>query len=161
MAAHSDGWYQDKYGWDGDGVKSDYRRRHFGEVFTPRWIVEKMLDGIPDVENPNKTVFEPCCGEGAFITCVLRRKLNASKTDAERTRSCQTCYGIDIQYDNVLECRRRLLEIATSYGVDDMQSRFIFARNIIHGDMLFFPMIARLYDWETGTWTTLEKMAGG
>lgn len=44
-AAHSDGWYQDKYGWDGDGVKLDYRRRHFGEVFTPRWIVEKLAGG--------------------------------------------------------------------------------------------------------------------
>lgn len=35
---------------------------------------------------------------------------------------------------------------------------FIFARNIVHGDMLFFPMIARFYDWKEKTWTTLEEM---
>jgi hypothetical protein len=24
--------------------------------------------------------------------------------------------------------------------------------------MLFFPMIARFYDWKTGTWESLEQM---
>lgn len=158
MSEHSDEWYQTRYGWAGGKVKSESRKREFGEVLTPRWVVEKMLDMIPDVNNPDKTVFDPCCGEGAFITCALRRKLEASRTDLERTRSCQTCYGIDIQYDNVLICRERLAEIAESFGVELHSAQFIFARNIIHGDMIFFPMIARFYDWKAGTWTTLEEM---
>lgn len=158
MNEHSDEWYQQKYGWYGGGVKSESRKRKFGEVLTPRWVVEKMLDQIPDVSNPDKTVFEPCCGEGAFITCALRRKLEASKTHQDRIRSCQTCYGIDIQYDNVLICRKRLAEIAEFFGVEPHSARFVFARNIIHGDMIFFPMIARFYDWQAGTWTTLEEM---
>jgi hypothetical protein len=43
-------------------------------------------------------------------------------------------------------------------GVKWRDAAFIFARNIIHGDMLFFPMIARFYDWKAETWTTLEEM---
>lgn len=160
----TDAEYQAKYGWfEGDftGIKSDARVRAYAEVYTPRWVVEKMLDAIPDgtVADIEATVFEPACGEGAFLTCVLRRKLSVARNDAERVRSCQTCYGIDIQYDNVLACREKLTAIAVAAGVDVWTARFIFARNVIHGDMLFFPMIARIYDWKNRTWTTLEEMA--
>jgi hypothetical protein len=156
----SDVYYQTKYGWydHGSAVKSDERKRRFGEVFTPRWIVEKMLDEVPDVGNVEKTVFEPCCGEGAFITCVLRRKLARARTEAERVRACQTCYGLDIQLDNVEICRARMTAIAASHGVELDTAARIFCTNIIHGDMLFFPMIARFYDWKTGTWESLEQM---
>ncbi len=159
----SDVYYQSKYGrFDhGTGVKSDDRKRHFGEVLTPRWVVEMMLDLVPDVRIPDVTVFEPACGEGAFITCVLRRKLSCARTDDERVRACQTCYGIDIQSDNVEICRARLTAIARDNGVDADTAARIFVRNVVHGDMLFFPMLARFYDWENGTWTTLEDMAGG
>lgn len=159
----TDAEYQAKYGWfegDFNGVKSAERARKYAEVFTPRWMVEKMLDAIPDgtVADIEATVFEPACGEGAFLTCVLRRKMGVARNDAERVRACQTCYGIDIQYDNVLACREKLSQIAADNGVDIWTARFIFARNVIHGDMLFFPMIARIYDWKTGIWTTLEEM---
>lgn len=157
----TDADYQREYGWfDGEfsGVKSDERRRKFGEVFTPRWLAEKMIDEIPGATEIEKTVFEPCCGEGAFITCILRRKLARARDYAEKIRACQTCYGIDIQLDNVQTCRARLAAIATGAGVSADDAAFIFCRNIIHGDMLFFPMIARFYDWTNDTWTTLEQM---
>lgn len=157
---HDDKWYRRKYGaFDGGkGFNSKERVRKFGEVFTPRWLVEKMLDEVPGVGNVEKNVFEPCCGEGAFITCVLRRKLARARTDAERVRACQTCYGLDIQFDNVEICRARLTAIAVSHGVDLDTAARIFCTNIVHGDMLFFPMIARFYDWETGAWESLEQM---
>ena len=158
----TDAEYQAKYGWfEGDftGVKSAERARKYAEVYTPRWMAEKMCDEIPGASDVDATVFEPACGEGAFLTCILRRKMAVARDDAERIRACQTCYGIDIQYDNVLACREKLSRIAADHGVDIWTARFIFARNVIHGDMLFFPMIARIYDWKTGIWTTLEEMA--
>ena len=154
--------YQDKFCWfDGDfsGVKSKERTRKFGEVFTPRWIVEKMLDEIPGCSEIGKTVFEPACGEGAFLCCVLRRKLEAAKTDAESVNACKDCYGVDIQYDNVILCRRKLVAIASAYGVNPDDARFIFARNVIHGDMIWFPMLCRFFDWQRDEWTNLETMA--
>lgn len=154
--------YQEKYGWFEEethsGVKSLNRKMDYGEVLTPRWLVEMMLDDTPTSGDIPSKVFEPCCGEGAFITCVLRRKLNKATTYSEKIQSCQTCYGVDIQYDNVQRCRQKMVGIAVSFGVDPYEAAFIFARNIVHGDMLFFPMIIRFYDWETDTWTTLEQM---
>ena len=67
-------------------------------------------------------------------------------------------YGLGIQYDNVQICREKLVKIAMDSGVKWRDAAFIFARNVIHGDMLFFPMIARFYDWKAETWTTLEEM---
>lgn len=157
----TDAEYQAKYGWfddDTHGIKSKERVRKFAEVLTPRWLAEKMIDEIPGASEIESTAFEPCCGEGAFITCVLRRKLARAKTYAQKLRSCQACYGIDIQYDNVLICREKMIKIAMDNGVKWRDAAFIFARNIIHGDMLFFPTIARFYDWKTETWTTLEEM---
>ena len=158
----TDAEYQAKYGWfDEDahnGIKSKERVRKFAEVLTPRWLAEKMIDMIPGTSEIESTVFEPCCGEGAFITCVLRRKLALAKTYAQKLRACQTCYGIDIQYDNVVICRDKLVKIAMDSGVKWRDAAFVFTRNIIHGDMLFFPMIARFYDWKAETWTTLEEM---
>lgn len=161
-------YYKEKYGWfpgDFTGIKSKERVKKYAEVLTPRWLAEMMIDALCLQNNMScegfdieKTVFEPCCGEGAFITCVLRRKLSIATTYAEKVRSCQTCYGLDIQYDNVLICRQKLTEIASSQGVDKYEAEFIFSRNIIHGDMLFFPMIARFYDWKENSWTTLEEM---
>lgn len=141
-----------------NGVKSAERKHKYGEVLTPRWVVEKMLDEVPEVAEIEKTVFEPACGEGAFITCVLRRKLARASSCAEKLRACQTCYGIDIQKDNVEICRDKLSQIACTAGVSREDAELIFRRNIVHGDMLFFPMIARFYDWKDGNWTTLEQM---
>lgn len=159
---HTDSWYKEQYGYfenEGHGsVKSVERSKKFGEVFTPNWLVYKMLDEIPGSSGIDNTVFEPACGEGAFIKAVLRRKLQNAHTDAEKIRCCQTCYGVDIQYDNVLACRRKLVDIAVDFGVDVWRARFIFARNIVHGDFLFFPMLIRIYDWKDGTWTTIEDM---
>ena len=158
----NDAEYKATFGWfpddDHRGVKSKERREKFGEVLTPRWLVEKMLDEVPDVGKIDATVFEPCCGEGAFITRVLVRKLARARTYQSKLRACKSCYGIDIQYDNVLICRKKLTQIATDNGVSYYDAAYVFARNIIHGDMLFFPMLARFFDWEKGTWATLEEM---
>ena len=158
----TDAEYQEKFGWFPDdaheGIKSLERVHKFAEVLTPRWMAEKMLDEVPGVSDIEATVFEPCCGEGAFITRVLLRKLSHAHSYTEKLRSCQTCYGLDIQYDNVLICREKLTQIAVENGVDSYDAAFVFARNIIHGDMLFFPMIARFFDWQNNSWTTLEEM---
>lgn len=158
----SDEEYKEKYGWfEGDfkGIKSEERAKKFAEVYTPRWLAEKMVDFVePGVSEIEKTCFEPACGEGAFLTVVLRRKLEKAKTPEEKIRCCQTCYGVDIQYDNVLNCREKLVGIAEKFGVDPWEAKFIFARNIIHGDFLFFPMIIRIYDWANDGWTTIEEM---
>ena len=75
---------------DGDGerrtVRSKDRVRDLGEVFTPRWVVDDMLDLIPApmwLPHPSATFLEPACGDGNFLVAVLERKL-AQITDEYR-----------------------------------------------------------------------------
>ncbi len=59
-----------------DLIKSKNRVRDHGEVFTPDFIVQDMLDLVKDhSENPTSTFLEPACGNGNFLIEILRRKM--------------------------------------------------------------------------------------
>lgn len=56
--------------------KSRQRVADHGEVFTPPWMVEGMLDLIKDeTERIDSRFLESACGSGNFLTQILRRKL--------------------------------------------------------------------------------------
>lgn len=57
-------------------VKSRQRVADHGEVFTPAWLVEDMLNLVKDEsERIDSRFLEPACGSGNFLVPVLRRKL--------------------------------------------------------------------------------------
>ena len=59
-------------------VKSKQRVADHGEVFTPAWLVEAMLDLVKDEKDRIDSRFlEPACGSGNFLVQILRRKLAA------------------------------------------------------------------------------------
>mgnify|MGYP003610126576 FL=1 len=59
-------------------VKSKQRVADHGEVFTPAWMVEAMLDLVKDEsERIDSRFLEPACGSGNFMGQILRRKLAA------------------------------------------------------------------------------------
>ena len=59
-------------------VKSKQRVADHGEVFTPAWMVEAMLDLVKgETERIDARFLEPACGSGNFIARILRRKLAA------------------------------------------------------------------------------------
>ena len=59
-------------------VKSKQRVADHGEVFTPPWMVEAMLDLVKgESERIDSRFLEPACGSGNFLVQVLRRKLAA------------------------------------------------------------------------------------
>ena len=62
---------------DPDGlVKSKQRVADHGEVFTPGWMVEDMLDLVKaESERIDSRFLEPACGSGNFLKSVLKRKL--------------------------------------------------------------------------------------
>lgn len=137
-------------------VTSRQRVADYGEVFTSEPIVNAMLDLVKqETERIDSRFLEPACGTGNFLTEVLYRKLTVvekkyrrSQLDFERNLilAVSSIYGIDILEDNVIECRRRLFEIAdTSYTAhfkkkarDQVRKvfRFILSKNIIWGDAL-------------------------
>lgn len=133
-------------------VKSRKRVLDHGEVFTPSWMVEEMLDLVKtESERIDSRFLEPACGSGNFLKSVLLRKLNSvesryGKSEFERNHhalfALMCIYGIELLEDNILECRSALQEIYAKFlGVDDSDFWFIAGQlvlkaNIIHGDAL-------------------------
>lgn len=137
-------------------VKSKQRVADHGEVFTAEREVNAMLDLVKqETERIESRFLEPACGEGAFLTEILRRKLAVVKKrygkspfDYERyaVLAVSSIYGVDILADNAEVCRSNLFDIwnraytenAKSQANDDCRKivRFILKKNILCGDAL-------------------------
>jgi len=133
-------------------VKSKQRVADHGEVFTPSWMVEDMLDLVKaESERIDSRFLEPACGSGNFLKSVLKRKLitvqaRYGKSDFERRHhalfAVMCIYGIELLKDNVEECRESLLVIYMEYlraSKDDVWVKAaakVLAANIIQGDAL-------------------------
>ncbi len=133
-------------------VKSKQRVADHGEVFTPAWMVDAMLDLIKDEsERIDSRFLEPACGSGNFLVRVLQRKLAAvelkyGKSDFERQHyallALMCIYGIELLPDNIAECRANLLEIFADYlNIEASDDQYIAAScvlswNLVQGDAL-------------------------
>lgn len=133
-------------------VRTRQRVRDHGEVFTPAWLVEAMLDQFKDEsERIDSRFLEPACGSGNFLIQVLTRKLAAVErkyggSDFEKRNyallGLMCIYGIELLDDNIVECRQNLLEIFDTYlglarGEDLHQAaEHVLSQNIVHGDAM-------------------------
>ncbi len=133
-------------------VKSKQRVADHGEVFTPPWMVEAMLDLVKgETERIDARFLEPACGSGNFLVPVLQRKLAAVQLQYGASvfekrhhalLALMCCYGIELLADNVAECRARLLATFSEYlALDDgdpcqRAAAHVLATNIIEGDAL-------------------------
>ncbi|WP_022901256.1 N-6 DNA methylase [Humibacter albus] len=133
-------------------VKSKQRVADHGEVFTPSWLVNDMLDLVKsETERIDSRFLEPACGSGNFLIPVLERKLAAvnarhGRSDFEKKHyalfALMCVYGIELLPDNATECRTNLLETFATFlklGHDDVWRRAaeaVLAVNIVHGDAL-------------------------
>ena len=133
-------------------VKSKQRVADHGEVFTPAWMVEAMLDLVKgETERIDSRFLEPACGSGNFIVQILRRKLTVvelkyGKSDFERQHyallALMCIYGIELLADNIAECRAKVLDVFAEYlHVDETDDLYraashVLSENLVHGDAL-------------------------
>jgi hypothetical protein len=133
-------------------IKSKKRVADHGEVFTPRWLVEKMLDLVKgETERIDSRFLEPACGSGNFLVPVLQRKLAAveakfGKSVFEKQHyallALMCTYGIELLADNIFECRANMLEVFADYldlaETDelDLAASYVLSQNLVHGDAL-------------------------
>jgi hypothetical protein len=133
-------------------IKSKQRVADHGEVFTPRWLVEKMLDLVKgETERIDSRFLEPACGSGNFLVPILQRKLAAvelkyGKSDFEKRHyalvGLTCCYGIELLADNIAECRANMLEVFAAYlKLDEADELYraaahVLSLNLIHGDAM-------------------------
>jgi hypothetical protein len=137
-------------------IKSKKRVADHAEVFTPRWLVENMLDLVKgETERIDSRFLETACGSGNFLVPVLQRKLAAveakfGKSDFERRHyallAVMCTYGIELLADNIAECRANVLEVFGQYlnlvETDELYlaAFYVLSENLVHGDALTMRM---------------------
>lgn len=160
----------------GEQIKSKQRVAEHGEVFTNEREVNAMLDMVKsETDRIESRFLEPACGNGNFLAEILHRKLarvsrQYKRNNSEYTKNAFLCltsiYGIDIQEDNVRECRKRLYEIWNdAYTAqckkeirEEIRSaaQYVLRRNILCGDALTLmqnngqPIIFSQWDFTMG-----------
>ena len=133
-------------------VKSRQRVLDHGEVFTPIWLVEDMLNMVKvESERIDSRFLEPACGSGNFLRPVLIRKFvtvqaKYGKSEFEKKHNAlfalMCIYGIELLKDNTEECRDGLLEIYADYlkikhgDYWYEAARKVLEVNILQGDAL-------------------------
>lgn len=102
-------------------IKSVDRIKDFGEVFTPKNIVDLMLDQpeiSAKINDLTTTFLEPSAGEGAFLTELLTRKMEVALEGST---------SVDNYEDRIL------LGLASLYGIELMEDNYRMLRfNMYH-----------------------------
>ena len=122
-------------------IKSKQRVKKFGEVFTPIWVVNEMLDELEKESDAfsdvGKTFLEPTCGTGNFVVEIYRRKLNRVKNNREKAEiALRSLWGIELLEDNMAECRQHVKDIFAYYGWTDLPFEEVFEKQFLIGDSL-------------------------
>jgi len=133
-------------------IKSKSRVADHGEVFTPPWLVERMLELVKgETERIDSRFLEPACGSGNFLVPILKRKLAAvelkfGKSDFEKRHyallALMCAYGIELLEDNIAECRANMVEVFAEYLIleetDDLYraASAVLSLNLVHGDAM-------------------------
>ena len=133
-------------------TRSRQRIADHGEVFTPSWLVEDMLNLVKvESERIDSRFLEPACGSGNFLKPVFVRKLATvqaryGKSEFEKKHhalfALMCVYGIELLKDNAEECREGLLHIYADYLKIKVgepwyeAARNVLEVNILQGDAL-------------------------
>jgi len=145
---------------DGDLIKSKDRVQNHGEVFTPKWMVKKMLSE-PSIQEKlhdlHATFFEPSAGEGAFLKEILHQKLdyvdqisNKSSWKNNALWALMSIYAIELLEDNLVKAKRTMLDVFINHCQAFMQkelsinndlyksAKYVINVNIVQGNTLTF-----------------------
>lgn len=142
-------------------IKSKKRIQNHGEVFTPKSIVNKMLD-LPNIreacQNLTFTFLEPAAGEGAFLVEVLNRKMkmvvknygdDLTLYENYSLLALSTLYGVELLEDNAQKCVMNMYQVyyeayqqqAIEHGAKVKNkvldsAKLIISKNISQGNFL-------------------------
>ena len=140
-------------------VKSRHRIKTYGEVFTPRHMVNRMLDLVREELEAgphfvDKTFLEPAAGGGNFLVAILHRKLSAIEKryqpevwPDESLFAVASIYGIELLEDNHRDAKEAMLaeflrfhashEVPCGPRTDLRRAAtFLIDTNIVRGDTL-------------------------
>lgn len=155
-------------------IKSKARVQHHGEVFTPNWMVKKMLSE-PSIQAKIKdlhaTFLEPSAGEGAFLVEILNQKLDyvdqvSHKSDWQINAlwALMSIYGIELLPDNILVAHERMLQKIVAKYENKIGKKlstrtdfyktanFVIKTNVVQGNALTYKnndnKLIRFSNWQ-------------
>jgi adenine-specific DNA-methyltransferase len=102
-----------------------------GVVYTPKWIVELILDHIDYKNNIcHKRIIDPACGDGAFLTNVLERFIadaRRKKFNKQKIKKIieKNIFGFDIEDKAIKSCILTLNEIARKHDLKNIKWQII------------------------------------
>lgn len=132
-----------------DGItRSKERITKNGEVFTPKALVEKMMDKIPVEKwsDPEATFLEPTFGSGNMLICMLERRIASG---VEPIQAIKTLYGVELMQDNVDLCKDRIREVLRANKVKiDKKVNDIIDHNFVCSDF---------FKWDFENWCSKEQ----
>ena len=132
-----------------DGItRSKERITKNGEVFTPKSLVEKMMDKIPEEKwkDPNSVWLEPTFGSGNMLICMLERRIASG---IEPIQAVKTLYGVELMQDNVDLCKDRIREVLKANKVKiDKKVNDIIDHNFVCSDF---------FKWDFENWRSKEE----
>ena len=126
-----------------------------GDVYTPEYIVEHVLDIAGYKANADilgKKVIDPSCGDGAFLSVVAKRIISAGKAAqldgaviSELVLECLS--GIEVVEKEASKCRDNIATICQEAGIPIDASRL----DIVNADTLEeYPNRIGSYDFVVG-----------
>ena len=133
-------------------IKSINRVVEYGEVYTPSWMVNDMVQIVQrEVDRIDSRFLEPACGSGNFLIEILTRKIKIvreryGKEPFEAAHfllfALMSLYGIELLEDNAEECRKNLSSLLINSFEDNYGGNWklavenVTALNIVQGDAL-------------------------
>ena len=141
-------------------IKNKGRVQQHGEVFTPNWMVKKMLSE-PEIQlklqDVQATFLEPSVGEGAFLKEILHQKLgyiddtsNKSNWTEKALWVLTSIYGIELLTDNLVKAKQQMMKVLIEHYQTFYQKKissntdfyksasFIIDNNIVQGNTLTY-----------------------
>lgn len=101
--------------------------KHSGQVFTPTYIVDNMLDfcGYNSTDVLKKHIIDNSCGDGAFLCVVVARYCNiyttiSSDLSALKQDLEEYIHGIEIDSIAYQNCIFNLSAVVKEYGITDV-----------------------------------------
>lgn len=113
-------------------LKSITTEKENGRVYTPKFIVDNILDlcSYYGPEILKKHVIDNSCGDGAFLCEIVRRyceaaiEANMSATDLKKDLE-EYIHGIELEYTEIQKCQLNVSAVAETFGIKNVNWAFI------------------------------------
>lgn len=100
-------------------VKKYTQEKLIGQIFTPEFVISKMLDdiGYNNFTILGKKILDPACGDGRFLIEIVKRIVKFSPLNSLKD-NLMNVYGWDIDSNLVKDCLKNLNDIIKPLGIN-------------------------------------------